>query len=168
MAKLSTKGIVMELFFSNPRLGREPMSKADMADDDFITALLGYEHRARTLRNQVFDAAVINDSSWPLLQDLLAAHLKGQKLRTKQLCAASGLPQTTVLRYLDHLEKFGIVRRESDPDDSRVTLVSVTEAGALRMREYYTKLLMIEQQLGQTGEGMFSLRAMAGPAAAKS
>ena len=150
----------MEIFFSSPRLGRERTSKADMADDDFIAALLGYEHRARTLRNQAFDGAAINDSSWPLLQDLLAAHLKGRKLRTKQLCAASGLPQTTVLRYLDHLEKFGIVRRESDPDDSRVTLVSVTEGGALRMREYYTKLLIIERQHG-SDEGLFSLRPTA-------
>jgi DNA-binding MarR family transcriptional regulator len=138
-----------------------------MADDEFIAALLGYEHRARTLRNQTFDGHVINDSSWPLLQDLLAAHLKGEKLRTKQLCAASGLPQTTVLRYLDQLEKVGVVRRESDPDDSRVTLVSVTEGGALRMREYYTRLLTAEQQLGETGEGLFSLRAMTGKAGAK-
>nr|WP_166178738.1 winged helix DNA-binding protein [Altererythrobacter segetis] len=138
-----------------------------MAGDDFIAAMLGYEHRARKLRNETFDAAVINDSSWPLLQDLLAAHLKGQKLRTKQLCAASGLPQTTVLRYLDHLERFGVVRRESDPGDSRVTLVSVTEAGALRMREYYTRLLAIERQLGRSEEGLFSLRAPAENAGAK-
>jgi DNA-binding MarR family transcriptional regulator len=158
----------MEIFFSSPRLGREPTSKADMADDDFIAALLGYEHRARTLRNQTFDGTVINDSSWPLLQDLLAAHLRGEKLRTKQLCAASGLPQTTVLRYLDHLERSGVVRRESDPIDSRVTLVSVTEGGALRMREYYTRLLTTEQQLGEAGEGLFSLRTMAAKAGAKS
>lgn len=157
----------MEIFFSSPRLGREPTRRADMADDDFIATLLGYEHRARTLRNQAFDGTVINDSSWPLLQDLLAARFKGQKLRTKQLCAASGLPQTTVLRYLDHLEKFGIIRRESDPDDSRVTLVSVTEGGALRMREYYTKLLMMEQQLEQAEDGWFSLHTMAGKAPAQ-
>jgi DNA-binding MarR family transcriptional regulator len=158
----------MEIFFSSPRLGREPTSKAAMADDDFIVALLGYEHRARTLRNQTFDGTVINDSSWPLLQDLLAAHLRDEKLRTKQLCAASGLPQTTVLRYLDHLERFGVVRRESDPVDSRVTLVSITEAGALRIREYYTRLVTTEQQLGEAGEGLFSLHRMAGKAAAKS
>lgn len=156
----------MEVFFTSPRLGRNPTSKAEMADDDFLAALLGYEHRARSLRSKAFDSTVINDSSWPLLQDLLAAHLKGQKLRTKQLCAASGLPQTTVLRYLDHLERFGVVRRESDPEDSRVTLVSVTEGGALRMREYYTKLLTIERKLGQAEDGLFSLRALAGKARA--
>jgi DNA-binding MarR family transcriptional regulator len=156
----------MQVFFSNPRSDRERTSKADLADNYLIAALLGYEHRARTLRNQSFDGTVINDSSWPLLQDLLAAHLKGQKLRTKQLCAASGLPQTTVLRYLDHLEKFGVVRRESDPDDSRVTLVSVTDGGALRMREYYTRLLATERHLGETGEGLLSLQMATGKAGA--
>ena len=158
----------MEVFFSKPRSGREPTSKARLADDGLVEALLGYEQRARTLRNQIFDGTGINDSSWPLLQDLLAVHIEGQKLRTRQLCAASGLPQTTVLRYLDHLEKFGIVRRESDPVDSRVTLVSITEAGALRMREYYTRLLMTEQQLREAGAGLFSLRAMTATADAKS
>ena len=157
----------MEVFFSKPRSGREPTSKAHLADDGLVEALLGYEHRARTLRNQIFEGTGINDSSWPLLQDLLAVHIEGQKLRTKQLCAASGLPQTTVLRYLDHLEKFGVVRRESDPVDSRVTLVSITEAGALRMREYYTRLLMTEQQLQEAGGGLFSLPAMTASAGAK-
>ena len=150
----------MEIFFSSPRRGREPTtSRTDLVDDGVIAALLSYEYRARTLRGRVFDGTIINDTSWPLLQDLLAAHFDDKKLRTKQLCAASGLPQTTVLRYLDHLEAHDLVRRESDPDDSRVTLVSVTEAGALRMREYYTRLLATEQQLGRTDAGLFSLRA---------
>lgn len=157
----------MEVFFSKPRPGREPTGKAGLAGDGLVEALLGYEHRARALRNQIFDGTGINDSSWPLLQDLLAVHIEGLKLRTKQLCAASGLPQTTVLRYLDHLEKYGVIRRESDPVDSRVTLVSITEAGALRMREYYTRLLLGEQQLREAGEGLFCLRPMAEAVATK-
>jgi DNA-binding MarR family transcriptional regulator len=148
----------MAIFFRNADLGREPLSQADLAADDLIATLLNYEHRARTLRGQVFDANVVNDSSWPLLQDLLSAHFKGQKLRTKQLCAASGLPQTTVLRYLDHLEGHDLIRRENDPDDNRVTLVSITGAGALSMREYYTRVLGNERQLRKNEEGLFSLR----------
>jgi DNA-binding MarR family transcriptional regulator len=159
---------MMEVFFRNPKSGREPTSKADPADDRLIATLLAYEHRARTLRNQAFDGSVINDSSWPLIQDLLAAYLRGQKLRTKQLCAASGLPQTTVLRYLDHLEKVGLVRRESDPDDSRVTLVSITDTGARPIREYYSRVLASERHLAEIGEGLFSVRPLTDAAGAKS
>ena len=49
-----------------------------------------------------------------------------------------------------------------------VICVSITEAEALRMREYYTRLLMTEQQLREAGAGLFSLRAMTATADAKS
>jgi len=129
----------------------------EMADDEVIGRLLEYERRLHTLRTEMFDHNVMNESSWPLVQDLFAAHLKGEKLRTKQLCATSGLPQTTVIRYLDHLEKFDVVCRESDPDDNRVTLVSVTEAGAFWMREYYSQVIKREQMLAKDDSGIFAL-----------
>jgi hypothetical protein len=148
----------MAVLFGRPKLGREPTSTGvEWADDGRIATLLGYERRTRTLRREIFDGNVINDSSWPLLQDLFAAFLEGEKLRTKQLCATTGLPQTTVLRYLDHLEKFDVICRENDPDDSRVTLISVTEAGAFWMREYYSQVIRTEQDLATKDEGVFTL-----------
>lgn len=146
------------MFFSDLRRGREPTStNATWADDGLISAFLGYERRVRSLRGEMFDAHVINDSNWPLLQDLFTAHLDGLKMRTTQLCAMSRLPQTTVLRYLDHLEKFDVIRREDDPDDSRVTLVSISESGAFWMREYYTNVIKNERGLAEHDNGMFSL-----------
>ncbi len=136
--------------------------KTAWVDDGLISAFLGYERRARSLRGEIFDASVINDSSWPLLQDLFAAHLAGEKMRTKQLCATSGLPQTTVLRYLDHLERCDVIQREDDPGDNRVTLVSLTEAGAFWLREYYTKVVRTEHDLaGRSGRGILSHEARA-------
>jgi DNA-binding MarR family transcriptional regulator len=148
----------MAIFFSDLRRGREPTStNAAWADDGLISAFLGYERRLRCLRAEIFDEHVINDASWPLLQDLFTAHLDGRRMRTKQLCAISGLPQTTVLRYLDHFEKFDVIKREDDPDDSRVTLVSITEAGAFWMREYYTNVIRNERELERDNKGVFSL-----------
>jgi DNA-binding MarR family transcriptional regulator len=153
----------MVIFFSDAGPGVEPASaKTVSVDDGLISTFLGYERRARLLRGEIFDGNVINESSWPLLQELFAAHLKGERMRTKQLCATSGLPQTTVLRYLDHLERFDVIRREDDPDDNRVTLVSVTEAGAFWLREYYTRAIAIEHDLARRrGRGILSLDAAA-------
>ncbi len=141
----------MEFFFKKARLMRDPtVENAADAGDPEIQQFLGYEIRARALRREIFDSAVINDSSWLIMQDLLAAALEGRKMRTKELCATTGLPQTTVIRYLDHLEKFGVVHRESDEADNRVTLVSLSESGAFWMRKYYGALIADEQALKAT------------------
>jgi hypothetical protein len=151
----------MAIFFNDFKHRREPIGRpGDCADDRQISIALDYERRARTQRVGIFDGNVINDSSWPLVQELFAAHLEGQKMRTKQLCATVGLPQTTVLRYLDHLEKCCVIRREGDPKDSRVTLVSLTPSGAFWMREYYTLVLKTEENLAIRKRGMFALRAI--------
>jgi DNA-binding MarR family transcriptional regulator len=157
MRKKSFGEALMAIFFNSGR-GHEPTSVGAFADDDVIAVLLAYERRARSFRSEIFDDNIINDSSWPLLQDLFAAYLAGAKLRTKQLCATSGLPQTTVIRYLDHLEKFDVIRREHDAEDQRVTLVGVTEAGAFWMREYYTQVIKAERALAERDDGVFTLR----------
>lgn len=134
---------------------REPLGGVERVDDDLMRALVQYDLRARQLRCDIFVADVITDSSWPLVQELFVAHLAGAKMRTKELCAASGLPPTTVLRYLDHLERFDVVQREGDPEDSRVTLVSITKEGAFWARQYYARLAQIERQLAKMGQGLF-------------
>ena len=128
----------MAVFFNSARLHRDPKTEwGERVGNDLIETVLEYELGARTLRSHMFDPHVINDSSWILVQDLFAAHLKGLKMRTKELCATSGLPQTTVLRYLDHLEspRDGPPRSRSgrqpchfDPDDR---LGRVVAAGIL-------------------------------------
>lgn len=97
------------------------------------------ERKERLIRLEIFDGSVVNDSSWPVLLELFTSHLDGTRMRTRALCELSSLPQTTTLRYLDHLEKFGLVQREDDPLDQRITLVSLTEAGASSMRRYFER-----------------------------
>jgi len=137
------------------RLGDDP----PRAGDDLVRPLLVHERQARSLRLEMFNSDVINDSSWPLLQELFAAHLDDRGMRTTDLCASSCLPLTTTLRYLDHLVKCGLVRREDDPTDQRVTLVFLTGPAALSLRQYYSRLIWSERQPPQSGQDIFSLRA---------
>lgn len=153
----SYQASIMELINKERRLN----SHATLADPgdanvDLIRVLLSYEKRLRDLRLRIFDAKVINDPSWLLLQDLFAAHLGDEKLRTKELCAMSGLPHTTVIRYLDHLEKFDVVIREVDPTDSRATLVFLSQSGIVWMHEFFDQVVKTEAQLAANGDGILS------------
>lgn len=135
----------MGILFDRPDPERGKKGRAsDPAFCGRMAELLSYDRRSRELRRTIFDTAVINDSCWHILQDLFAAHLAGEDVRTKHLVQTTGLPQTTVLRYLDHLQTFDAVRRDGDPDDSRVTLVSLSPVAVSWMNEYYVQLAQTE------------------------
>jgi DNA-binding MarR family transcriptional regulator len=158
MHKRTSKESLMKSIFSDPSHIRAPRMGATLAGPELIAGLVEHERRARSLRGHIFDGHVINDSSWPILQDLFAAHLAGANVRTTQLCAISGLPQTTLLRYLDHLEKCAVIRRDRDDQDQRVTLVSITNSGAFLMYEYYSRLIEAELALSKNNKGLFVLQ----------
>jgi DNA-binding MarR family transcriptional regulator len=132
----------MGILFDRPQGGRSSAWEGDPDLAAQATELLHHDRLARELRRTIFDSAVINDSCWHILQDLFAAHLAGEDVRVKHLVLTSGLPQTTVLRYLDHLEAFAAIHREEDPTDSRGKLITLTRAGRVWLCEFYEQLAL--------------------------
>ncbi|MDH6116374.1 MarR family winged helix-turn-helix transcriptional regulator [Kitasatospora sp. GAS204B] len=70
----------------------------------------------------------------------LLAHLsEAGQVRVTDVGAHFGVGKATISRQIKALEELGLVARESDPLDGRVSLVSLTEDGArrfLRAHEY--------------------------------
>ena len=50
-------------------------------------------------------------------------------MRTQGLAAAIGADKTRIIRTLDDLQDDGYIERSPDPDDRRVRLLAITEAG---------------------------------------
>nr|WP_041782350.1 MarR family transcriptional regulator [Mycolicibacterium chubuense] len=85
----------------------------------------------------------------PLLRDLIAAEepvlaahdvsmwgyvvllaLDRSSMRTQSaLAAAIGADKTRIIRDLDRLQNRGLIERRPDPDDRRVRLLAITDAG---------------------------------------
>ncbi len=85
----------------------------------------------------------------PLLRELIAAEepvlaahgvsmwgyvvlsaLDGSPIRTQAaLAAAIGADKTRIIRDLDELQQRGLIARMPDPDDRRVRLLAITDAG---------------------------------------
>jgi hypothetical protein len=88
-------------------------------------------YRSRRMRDQIFgeDAAVFGEPAWDILLDLYLAHLSRREISISSACIASAGPTTTGLRYLDLLQKRGLVARHADLEDRRRVFVSLTMHG---------------------------------------
>jgi DNA-binding MarR family transcriptional regulator len=62
--------------------------------------------------------------------------LTGAPRRITELAELEGLAQPTMTLLVQRLEQQGWVKRERDPDDGRVVLISVTEAGRTTLEEF--------------------------------
>ncbi|MFI9270414.1 MarR family winged helix-turn-helix transcriptional regulator [Kitasatospora sp. NPDC052896] len=71
------------------------------------------------------------------------------QVRVTDVGAYFGVGKATISRQIKTLEELGLVTRESDPLDGRVSLVSLTEEGAARYRRAYDlRLEVFREMLG--------------------
>ncbi len=101
---------------------------------------------AKAVRAWVDDAFARHGSSlanWILLQHAAASE---QPPSQSELAGSMSIGGATLVRHLDRLEADGLVRRDPDPRDRRVTRISLTPAG----REHFAALAEIAR--GVDGE----------------
>jgi hypothetical protein len=96
----------------------------------FVRALIA----ARQLRPERFGALLAPDTGWSLMLALYAARLEGWDLDEAQLAEAAGT--ANIRPRLPALEAKGLLHRRPDPEDTRRTLVALTDEGAAKMRDY--------------------------------
>jgi DNA-binding MarR family transcriptional regulator len=82
--------------------------------------------RLRRRRGQFFDATLFADPAWDILLELYEAELAQHRLSISSVCIGAAVPSTTALRWINTLEKKGLVRRADDPMDGRRVFLSLT------------------------------------------
>ena len=90
--------------------------------------------RARRHRGVYFDERLFADPAWDMMLDLLAARLECRPVSVSSLCVASGVPQTTALRWIGVLVDRDIIVRRQDPADGRRVLVGLSDGAAMRLQ----------------------------------
>jgi DNA-binding MarR family transcriptional regulator len=93
-------------------------------------------YRDRRARTKCFAPELFADPAWDILLDLFRAHQSKREISMSSLCIAADVPATTALRWIKALECQGMIKRSDDPSDGRKTLVQLTEAAELAMRDY--------------------------------
>lgn len=90
-----------------------------------------------------------NDTPAAQWRTLSILNEQGHPMRLGELARLSRITQPGMTRLVGTMAEAGLVTRTSDPSDSRVTLVTVTDAGAAALEAWRT-------QLGQTLAARFA------------
>lgn len=97
--------------------------------------------RVRQQRNAILGADSFRDPAWDMLLDLYVQETGSAGTMVSALCIASGVPQTTALRYIYRLEQLGLVRTTGHPTDQRRTMVSLDDSARPKIERLLDMML---------------------------
>jgi DNA-binding MarR family transcriptional regulator len=98
------------------------------------------------IRRRRLPSRRLSDAQWAILLDLYVAQSARRRVYTGDLAGASGVPVTTLLRYLEDLERRQMIVRTPAEHDRRVTLVTATERGLARIASILSEVAQAEQR----------------------
>jgi hypothetical protein len=133
---------------------RKKELEQDLSQYDSPIARPGFEHdkeRLRDLAKRTFLArrarlrfvspAMVGEPAWDMLLVLYATAASHGPHTISKLTAFTGASPTTALRWIDYLTSQGLVRREDNPTDKRVVLLSISEKGTRAMDGYFSEII---------------------------
>ena len=118
------------VFFANtPAVAKLPTEKARLSPALKPAAVA--ETRQRRYRQQFLDGDLLGEPAWEILLDLFIAYHEEREITVMSACLASGVPQTTALRWLNMLEEKGLIVRRAHRTDARARIVELSRDGVL-------------------------------------
>ncbi len=110
-------------------------------DERLLAGLAGEQVRARQRRSLYFPGDILGEPAWDILLDLFSLGQLGQGVTVTNASLAGNTAPTTGLRWLNILERRGMVTREQSHRDRRVTWARLTPQALTRMRSYFVNAL---------------------------
>lgn len=92
-----------------------------------VVSLISLQHIIQKRIGTALSAHGVGLSEYLVLNQLYIA--KNQKMRRRDLAEQVGLSPSGVTRLLNPMEKIGLIAKEENPRDARVSLVTLSEAG---------------------------------------
>jgi DNA-binding MarR family transcriptional regulator len=101
-------------------------------------------YEARQRRFDLFPESILGETAWDLLLALYVSD-HGRKLTISNLISFTTAAHATAVRWLDYLQKEGLVLRETHPTDRRSSFVGLSERGRKLLDTYFSELLSLEK-----------------------
>lgn len=106
-------------------------------------------YAARRARNAILPGSMVGEPAYDMLLDAFISRSEARRVSVSSLCTASHAPATTALRWLNLLEEAELIERNSDPQDGRRSIVTLTDLGnALVSRALHAEQAALYQGFG--------------------
>lgn len=92
----------------------------------------------RAGRSRFFDSAMFGEAAWDMLLALYVSEQSAARHTVSGLLSLSGVPSTTALRWLDFLEREGLVTRQPNPMDRRICYITLAAKGRDALDAYFS------------------------------
>ncbi|UUR08919.1 MarR family winged helix-turn-helix transcriptional regulator [Sphingomonas glaciei] len=96
----------------------------------------------RRSRVGIFGEGLFGEASWDILLSLYVAELSQYRMTITAVYNEAGVPQTTALRWLQHLVDLGMVVRRPNVVDRRAVFVELTSTTLEKMDRIIDGVLM--------------------------
>lgn len=119
-------------------LGR--LAEYDQSEGGSRAVFVGRARRViaeRRRRIGIFGVSMFGEPAWDMLLVLYTEEGR-QRLTVGKLISATGHAPTTAQRWLDYLERQGLIRREAHPLDRRSTFVELADKGCNALDAYFS------------------------------
>jgi len=120
----------------HPMLGRAHVLAGDSGSGEW-GRIARSQIRARAARADFFKASLFSDPAWDILLELFAAEQEGRRISISAAGLTAQIPLTTALRWINALEREGLVERVADPTDARRTFLGLSDKGLRAMTHYF-------------------------------
>ena len=90
----------------------------------------------RQLRSRYFSPAIFGEPAWDVLLVLYIGDASEARQTIGKLASQIKIPPTTVLRWVNYLEKERLVSRQRHPTDRRVVFIRLEEKGRSSLESY--------------------------------
>lgn len=114
-------------------------------------ALARSEISARGSRGRFFKASLFSDPAWDILLELFDAAHENRQVSVSSVGLTAGIPQTTALRWINALEREGLIDRACDPRDGRRTFLNLSDSGLTAMYRYFQDCRRSRSPRGNSG-----------------
>jgi len=110
----------------------------------FGGAVVVFARRWRMFIDEKLAESGLTDASWT---PLIYLHRLGDGMLQKELAAASGLDESSLVRLIDILSKRGLLERRIDPGDRRARRLFLTDKGRKTAFAIREQLVTLEKEL---------------------
>jgi DNA-binding MarR family transcriptional regulator len=123
-------------------VGYAPKSEDSLGrpNDDELGSRAQYIIHSRRIRSRHFQRSMFGEPAWDVLLLVYAGDVSGDRQTPTKLARWTGIPLSTVSRWIEYLEHQQLVERQPHPTDKRIVFVRLLPKGRQAMSNYLTEV----------------------------